>query len=294
MEANFKFRPIYSNWVAIHPHPIGVVNFIGGAFFGSFPTVFYRYLLQHLFEAGYTIIAIPFRFTFRHWNVSIGLVSELQPTLKGIRDEAKALGYEYAIYDENPCAQKANFFWLGHSLGSKYIALLEYLTDVEDQKLQEDLLNCNTDDPKRAQRELEEISTALRRVDRDSISLRNQPSLLMAPEISDTVSAVRIEAIATLIDNLGLGVTPTKGETFCLIQRSQLFNLMALIAFEGDDLAQETVECLRTSKLKCSNSETFPCGELSGSHLQPLGFRSGDTTLASKVLDYLQKLASIV
>ncbi len=32
METKLKFRPIHFNWVAIHPQPIGIIHFIGGAF----------------------------------------------------------------------------------------------------------------------------------------------------------------------------------------------------------------------------------------------------------------------
>jgi hypothetical protein len=59
MTPEFKFIPLQFNWVAINPKPIGVVYFIGGAFFGTFPNLFYRYLLKQVFERGYTIIAIP-------------------------------------------------------------------------------------------------------------------------------------------------------------------------------------------------------------------------------------------
>ena len=66
MNNSFKFRPISFSWVAIHPNPKGIIQFIGGAFFGTFPTVFYRYFLEELFKQGYTIIALPFKFSFRH------------------------------------------------------------------------------------------------------------------------------------------------------------------------------------------------------------------------------------
>ncbi len=66
MNREFKFRPISNSWAAIHPQPKGVVQFIGGAFFGTFPTIFYQYFLNQLYDAGYAIIALPFRFTFNH------------------------------------------------------------------------------------------------------------------------------------------------------------------------------------------------------------------------------------
>ena len=82
MSIIFKFHPVSFSWVAIHPEPKGVIQFIGGAFFGTFPTVFYRYFLQTLFDEGYTIIALPFRFSFRHWNIAIELLKEQEALRK--------------------------------------------------------------------------------------------------------------------------------------------------------------------------------------------------------------------
>jgi hypothetical protein len=63
---NLNFQPVSFSWLALHPQPQGVIQFIGGAFFGSLPTLSYRDLLHRLYDAGYTVVAIPFRFSFRH------------------------------------------------------------------------------------------------------------------------------------------------------------------------------------------------------------------------------------
>jgi hypothetical protein len=78
MSKSFKFQPVSFSWVAVHPQPKGVVQFLGGTFLGSLPTLFYRYFLQQLFEEGYTVVSLPFRFTFRHWPLAIGLLKEQQ------------------------------------------------------------------------------------------------------------------------------------------------------------------------------------------------------------------------
>lgn len=98
MKTEFKFRPISFSWVAIHPQPKGIILFIGGAFFGSFPTLFYCYFFSQLFAAGYTVIALPFRFTFRHWSVAITLLEEEAVLQKSIIQLAKHLGYPHEIY----------------------------------------------------------------------------------------------------------------------------------------------------------------------------------------------------
>ncbi|NEQ08561.1 MAG: DUF1350 domain-containing protein [Moorea sp. SIO4E2] len=286
MNAEFKFRPIPFAWVAIHPKPIGVVQLIGGAFFGSFPTIFYRYIAKRLFESGYTVVARPFRFTFRHWPVAIGLVKEEKTLFQGILEEAKKLGYEYSIYEEDYSARGNNYFWLGHSLGTKYIALLELLSDLESKKLQEILGDCVGKD------QYEQIEDSLRDAELKYISLINQPSVLMAPVISGTSSAVPVPFIADLVDRLGFGVLPTPEQTYCLIKNSRLFNLTALISFSKDKIAEEagTVRWLEENL----GNKLLIDEKLPGKHLTPLGWLRGNDQLADTVIQVITKLAERV
>ncbi len=287
MEAKFKFRPIHFNWVAIHPQPIGIVHVIGGAFFGTFPTIFYRYLLRRLFEQGYTIAALPFRFTFRHWSVAIGLVKDQRELRKAISVEAKRLGYEYEIYEEQPTAEKPNHFWLAHSVGCKYIALLELLSDLEERDIQEILGDCA------GLSQSQQIENSLRGVDLKEISLKNQPSILLAPVIAGIESAVPLPALAELVKKLGLDVQPNVKQTRCLINRSNLFNLTEAISFGEDDIASSTeigedgepkgtVEWLQEHLPRVKFSQ-LPKRK----HLAPLGFRDGDSEIADRVIQLL-------
>jgi len=288
MEAKFKFRPIHFNWVAIHPQPIGIVHVIGGAFFGTFPTIFYRYILRRLFEQGYTIIALPFRFTFRHWSVALALVRAQSELRKEIAAEAKRLGYEYQLYEEEPTGSKPNHFWLAHSVGCKYIALLELLSDLEQRKIQEVLGDCVGSDQD------QQIENSLRGVALKDISLKNQPSLLLAPVLAGIESAVPFRSLAELVKKLGLDVQPNVKQTRCLINRSRLFNLTAAIAFSRDRIASNqeidedgepkgTVEWLQKHVPSVKFSE-LP----NRKHLAPLGFRHGDSQLAEQVIQLLR------
>lgn len=121
MTAKFELKPLGFHWVALRPNPIGVVQFIGGAFFGTFPTLFYRSLLQDCYEKGYTVIALPFRFTFQHWSVAIELVQEQIALREALVQEAKRLGYASDLYEITPQEQAGKYLWLGHSLGCKYV-----------------------------------------------------------------------------------------------------------------------------------------------------------------------------
>jgi Protein of unknown function (DUF1350) len=236
MPPTFRFMPISFSWVAIHPQPRGVIQFIGGAFFGTFPTIFYRYFLQTLFEAGYTIVALPFRFSFRHWDIAIDLFRE-QDILRGALEKiATSLDYEHCIYQE-----KSNYLWLGHSLGCKYIALLELLSGKQWKQTIQSCVKESND---------QQIKAIITAAGLEDISIFNQPSLLVAPDISDTQSAIPIPAIANLLDQIGWGVKPSRKQTQCLIERSQLFNLTALISFNKDTLAGSKTDQFKSTKVR--------------------------------------------
>ncbi len=273
-----QFRPLSFSWVALHPRPKGVIRFIGGAFFGSLPTLFYRYLLNYLYREGYTIIAMPFRFSFRHWAIVGGLFSEQRRLRAILIDEAQHLGYETDVYKDNK-----NYIWVGHSLGCKYIALLEFLSDSKrDTVLQATL----------GQQSTAKIIQSLDRVTHaEAITIQGQASLLIAPDISDTESAIPIRALASLLDKFKLGVLPTRKQTQALIDKSDLFNITALISFDRDNLAgnpshptmgrhpgEESdvnwfLERL-SSKEKPSLTQEIP-----GKHLEPLGLKMGPFAL---------------
>lgn len=118
-----KFQPVSHSWVALHPKPQGVIQFVGGAFFGTFwPMLFYRSLLQRLFNDGYTIVILPFNFTFDHYAEAGFLIREQYEIMPELVRRSIFAGYEYEAY-----LSDESFSWLGHSIGCKYIALLEAL-----------------------------------------------------------------------------------------------------------------------------------------------------------------------
>jgi Protein of unknown function (DUF1350) len=276
MDKLFKFQPISFSWVAIHPKPKGIILFIGGAFFGTFPTVFYRYFLSQLFEEGYTIIALPFRFSFRHWSIAISLLKEQEILRQEISNLASRLGYQNEVYQH-----KTNYFWLGHSLGCKYIALLELLSSNQWRQIIDFQAGY-------AVRQQVESSIESADLESTTVSILNQPSLLIAPDISDTESAIPVRAVAAWLDRVGLGVLPTRKQTQQLIQASQLFNLTAMISFDRDTIAGSETDQFRDKQTR-KNSDVLwliqqlearklPIlhTEIRGKHLEPLGQRIGD------------------
>jgi hypothetical protein len=269
MSTQFRFEPLGFSWVALHPQPKGIIRFIGGAFFGSFPTLSYRYFLQTLFESGYTIVAIPFRFTFQHWSVSLSLLEEQNQVKNLLVEKAKAAGYDSELYLEN-----SNYFWLGHSLGCKYIALLELLSDKNWLTYLQDCISQ------------EEIDKIRRRLG-DNQAIFNQPSLLLAPDISDTESAIPIQSLAHFIDQMGWGVLPSRTQIECMIHRSQLFNITGLISFKSDDIAGNESNKQKgvywfIQQLKNQN---LIHQEIPGKHLEPVGVQIGQFIVDLNPLD---------
>ncbi len=265
MSHSLRFQPIGSSWVALHPDPKGVIFFIGGAFFGTFPTFFYRYFLGSIYQAGYTIVALPFRFTFRHWSVAISLLQEQQQLRPTLVEMAKHAGYATTVY-QTP----EQFYWIGHSVGCKYVALLELLSSsrwaeqskscLESQQIERTQLQIDTRIP-------------------DTMGIYSQRSLLIAPDISDTDSAIP-KPLARIVEALGLGVQPSRSQTLCLIRQSSLFHLTAIISLAQDTIAGRVADMDETQSdvrwlLNHLTDRPLLHLEQSGKHLEPVGIRIG-------------------
>ncbi len=202
------------------------------------------------------------------------------------------LGYDYDIY-----LKDTNFSWVGHSLRCKYIALLEFLSSEWQQVKQniklceanysrftnivDDIENLSLDvDLEKRKTEVITENYVSKKPEIINLFIKGQSSLLIAPDISNTESAIPIHLLAQLIDNFGLGVTPNLKQTYCLITRSKLFKLIALVYFKQDEIAQETCKWLINKLYINSKSQNklFPpfTEQLNGKHLEPIGVKIGN------------------
>jgi hypothetical protein len=308
MKSYFQFYPVSFSWVAFSPKPKGIIVFIGGAFFGSLQTLFYNYLLKQLFLQGYTIIALPFHFTFRHWSVALSLLREQQVLRHLIIGILKDSGFQYKDYEVY--LENENYIWLGHSLGCKYIALLEFLADwrINPDGTRNLMKHCLNN----SEEQINDIEQQIQDID---ISLKGQYSILLAPEISDTEAAIRVPLLPKLIDSFGLGVQPTQEQTFNLIESSPLFNLTGMISFDKDPTISGTKKdpvIRRKDGAIDSRTNTVPWlievqpkirmlhKEIQGCHLRPLGLQLGNKifgaiaappeNLVPTILDLLSQL----
>ena len=305
-----KFQPVAHSWVALHPEPKGVIQFIGGAFFGTFfPMFFYRSLLRGVFEDGYTIVVLPFNFTFDHYAEAGFLIKEQYEIMPELVRIAISYGYDYSTY-----LSDSNFAWLGHSIGCKYIALLEAfsaLHSIDSPQELKELIGkiiretaTERDSPANLDRKIDNVFNDLSRltndlklkrteakaliaryveratnakqsenlVDISSLFIKNQPSLLLAPVNTGLDSAIPKPLAAVLI-NLGINVNPTPEKTYALIRSGNLFNLLGIVDFKTDKIALSTCHWFEKDFKK--PPENFQ-EHLIGGHLRPLGIQLGN------------------
>ncbi|MBE9198469.1 MULTISPECIES: DUF1350 family protein [unclassified Nodularia (in: cyanobacteria)] len=327
MKPKMKFQPVSHSWVALHPEAKGVIQFIGGAFFGTFiPMVFYQHLLKSLYEQKYTIIILPFNFTFNHYEEAGFLIREQYEIMPEVVRISNLLGYDSQVY-----LNDTNFSWMGHSIGCKYISLLEGFTALptDSEELEKFIrqLVSETSNSQNNERKIKSIVTDLEILINDlqqkraktielikyylkqnigsqkldskdaevtiaSIFIKGQVSVLLAPVNTGIDSAIKPKILANLITKLGFDVKPTPEETYALIKDSNLFNLLAILRFKSDNIARGTCDWF-INTLGKPPQDLWQ--ELPGGHLRPLGIQIGNfvinfpDTLSIPVIEPSQK-----
>lgn len=73
------------------PIPLGVVHFIGGAFVGAAPHLTYKYLLEGLCDAGYVIVATPYRLDMDYVRSCDAILSKFDCVAVELANEYGAL-----------------------------------------------------------------------------------------------------------------------------------------------------------------------------------------------------------
>ncbi len=228
--------------------------------------------------------------------MSIELLENLQETKKILVNEANLRGYKSDIYkdtNKSPEENKPSYFWLGHSLGCKYISLLEILTldkkEFENNQQKVDRLKilfkeCKIED------QLKNIKRVFVEGDLLSVSLLNQPSIFIAPVIAGIKDAIPVDILVKLLDIIGIKVRPDVDTTYDLISKSPLFNIFDIISFQQDNYARETVNFfVKVKSLKDRLLEVKPLANRK--HLDPLGYQNGDKELVKDVLFLLKNFS---
>lgn len=272
-----------STKIAFHPEPKGIIQFIGAFVFGSFPECSYKYLFQYLYNQGYSLIVycFPFEpFNFKHWPIAINLLIDSYK----VRAEIIQRLHEKSPDQLDFYTRDSNYFWLGHSLGCKYILLLEILSDNDCERRNAVLQRCFKDRCQSEDEESESLNMGIKHVEstKKRVSegiernierafhfnnfIRDQPSLLLAPEINNTVQIFNMSIRPS--SRLGF---PNRDETKCLVENGiELFNFMGMISFNLDSIAKDDVDFLK-DRLQVRYFPHFLHKTFLGYHFEPQG-----------------------
>ncbi|WP_094510974.1 DUF1350 family protein [Synechococcus sp. MW101C3] len=283
-----KFHPLHFGWAALPAHPHAIVIFLGGAFFGSFPTVFYRAYLRDIYEAGYGIVALPFRFSLRHWDISLSLASYQSE----LRAEVAALLMADGLQNEPVCS--VDYLWIAHSLGCKYVALLELLSDSEEISKSDNIISAlKLEVPEQA----DELLNKLSQLDAHIISLRDQQQILVDPVIADLEAAIPLPFLRSIFDSV-LKVHPSQAMTIELIKSSALFSITSVLSLASRTAELTLNQLAKISKIQSDRMrppiQLIPIklsrsAPLFGRHLSILGYKRTDQGIRDETLSILEK-----
>jgi hypothetical protein len=270
MTIHLSFQGIGSRWVALHPEPKGVIQFIGGAFFGTLPViayflgvvssyfdtlplVSYHFLLENLWRAGYSIAIVPYLLTVNHWSVAKQLLAEQQKFPTNILKVAKTLGYATSFY-QNP----DHYLWIGHSLGCEYITLLRCLSRQSKSPGNSEQLN-------------------------PLLRLETQPALLIAPCFQPPAWLKPYKQPTQELARQLLVETVRRAPT-AIISFNQDFTAGNLAERTGD------VYWIYQQLANIPEGGSLIHRELPGNHYQPVGYARGDRDLVNQVIHCLEEL----
>jgi len=107
------------NWVLIPRNPIGIIHFLGGAFVATAPHLTYRWLLEHLGNKGYVVIATPYVNTLDHNAIAKSVLIKFERTVERLNESGELRNIYLPIYG------------IGHSMGCKLHLLIGSLFAVE-------------------------------------------------------------------------------------------------------------------------------------------------------------------
>ena len=265
MTTHSSFQSLGSRWVALHVAPKAIIQFIGGAFFGTFPVlvypwrvnsyfdtlplVSYHFLLENLLRVGYSIVLVPYLLTVNHWPVARQLLAEQQKFPANILKVAENLGYATSPY-QNP----DHYFWVGHSLGCEYITLLRFLSRQSQPSGNPELLG-----------------------------IENQPALLIAPCFQSPAWLKPYKRPTQAFARQLLVETARKAPT-AMLSFNQDFTAGNLASQTGD------VYWIHQQLVHNSADGLVIHRELPGNHYQPLGYDTGARDLVNYVITCLERL----
>ncbi|MGD1937365.1 MAG: DUF1350 family protein [Cyanophyceae cyanobacterium] len=271
MASSTSWQEINGNWVLLPPRPIALIHFLGGAFIAAAPQFTYRWLLEHLADQGYAIVATPFVNTFDHWTIARDVFTEFEQT----RDHLYRLG--------KLRRRTLPVYGLGHSMGCKLHLLLGSAMSVE--RAGNMFISFNNFPATRAVPLMDQFAPLVQRMERNmQDGLDKGVNVNLPGELGRSISQSINQSVNQWLGdrrqenpNLGrrfspisnnLEFDPTPDETFQLIEEKYHIRRNLIVKFKTDEIDQ-------SRELYSIFSERF--GHLSsiqllaGNHLTPIG-----------------------
>jgi hypothetical protein len=272
---NIPWKKLDQVWIADNPQSDKIIQFIGSFIFGSCPLNSYKYLLEFLYQKGYSLIIYRFPFNpfgFNHWQISFQLLKQQYQAREYLIKKFHKLNDSHSV---NKYLDNNNYSWLGHSLGCKYLILLEILSPRDFEQTKFLLKECQVKEEKLIN-QIKNLETTREKINKSLTDLLNQKvdikpfildqkTIFLAPEISNTVGFLGLNFQPT-----DFFVFPNRGQTKCLVKNSQnLFNLTKIIAFKFDNIARDDVNFLGSEISKKTGNQNIVT-KLWGWHFEPL------------------------
>jgi hypothetical protein len=275
-----KLVALPHGFVSLHPEPEGIVHFIGGYFFGTGVSCWYRSLLERL-QQRFTVHSYSYSFAqLSHWKIASDLLEQIEQVKKEATRISKQEGYNPEIYEDPD-----KHCLVGHSLGCECISLIRFLSFPKDQQLQ--ML-----DLARQKLGTQEVT------DLDFSDVKALPQLQSIPYRSSLLMAPCYKT-PTAISSL-LKVRPQQKLTRYLIQQSpELLPKTALIAFDGDTIAGPDVNWVHQELEEQGSLLDFHEIEVHHQWWIPLqyhmipAFDPINSGLAGYATDFISKLVSL-
>jgi hypothetical protein len=292
---NIEFIKIGKAQVSFHPNPKGVIQFLGGYFFGTFPTYFYSNFLAGLKSHGYTIVVFAYTLSSDHLKVAQTLYESYKKTKEELKNICSSDFYK----------EDKNYSWVAHSLGCEYIALLNLLSnnDKKEKNEQHDI-NSAMNNVCRIFKEINE--DAVKRIFELSLELKNTLS-----PIGEQASVFIAPCFRPPTPLLQCIIKPTQEQMWDCIEEKKdtSFNLTSVISFTKDctagsgtqcqectfDIATKNSQkcsdvCFLVEKLKLKDRDLWL--ELDGNHMTPI-YMNNQINLAESIVNFLNKQKSI-
>ena len=124
--------------VAVAPsrsRPRGIVHFLGGAFAGAAPYLFYSSFIDRLADSGYTVVVTPYNVTFQHEICARNVRNAFINAIQELRESPK-LAWAAPL-------QGAPVHGVGHSNGALMHAIIGSLSDLPQINASNVLISFN-------------------------------------------------------------------------------------------------------------------------------------------------------